>query len=136
MPREYPRHLRVAGELQRALNQLLRSETKDPRLQGVTISAVDLSGDLSVARVFFSSLNPDADPAPPLAALEKASGFLKGRLGRVLRLRKAPQLRFSHDQSASEGLTLTRLIDEVANQEAQQGPSADVEAAPGDDSRD
>jgi ribosome-binding factor A len=117
MPREYPRHLRVAGELHRALNELLQTEVKDPRLLGVTVSAVELSGDLSVARVFFSSLEPDADPKPPLMALEKAAGFLRGRLGRELRLRKVPQLRFSHDESAGRGLELTHLIDAVAAQE-------------------
>ena len=117
MPREYPRHLRVAGELHRALNELLQTEVKDPRLLGVTVSAVDLSGDLGVARVFFSTLNPDADPQPPLMALEKAAGFLRGRLGRVLRLRKVPQLRFSHDASAGRGLELTHLIDTVAAEE-------------------
>ena len=114
MPREYPRHLRVAGELQRALNELLQNDVKDPRLAGVTVSAVDLSGDLGVARVFFSTLQPDADPDPPLAALEKAAGFLRGRLGRSLRLRKVPELRFSHDESAGQGLALTHLIDAVS----------------------
>ena len=125
MPREYPRHLRVAGELQRALNELLRAEVKDPRLAGVTVSAVDVSGDLGVARVFFSTLEPDADPAPALAALEKASGFLRGRLGRTLRLRKAPELRFRHDDSAGQGFALTHLIDQVAAPDRQQDPDDD-----------
>jgi ribosome-binding factor A len=118
MPREYPRHLRVAGELQRALNELLQVEVKDPRLTGVTVSAVELSGDLGVARVFFSMLDPDADPSPALVALEKATGFLRGRIGRTLRLRKSPELRFRHDDSASQGFALTHLIDQVASDEA------------------
>ncbi len=128
MPREFPRHLRVAGELQRSLNELLQAEVKDPRLIGVTVSAVDLSGDLSVARVFFSTLQPDADPAPPQLALEKATGFLRGRLGRILRLRKVPELRFRHDESAGQGLALTHLIDTVATEE---NPNQSADAAPG-----
>lgn len=124
--------MRVAGELQRALNSLLQSEVKDPRLSGVTVSAVDLSGDLGVAKVFFSTLDPDADPAPPLAALEKATGFLRRRLGRTVRLRKAPELRFQHDESASHGFDLTHLIDRVAPTENPED-AADGEDVSSDD---
>ena len=132
MPREYPRHLRVAGELQRALNDLLRGEVKDPRLSGVTISAVDLSGDLSVAEVYFSTLVPDADPEPATAALQNARGFLRGRLGRMLRLRRVPELRFSHDESARRGLALTHLIDDVTAGES-EGEPEEMRTDPGHD---
>ena len=129
MPREYPRHLRVAVELQRALNELLQAEVKDPRLKGITVSAVNLSGDLGVARVFFSTLEPDADPAPALAALAKASGFLRGRIGRTLRLRKAPELRFAHDESAGQGFALTHLIDKVAAADGREDPENDSQGS-------
>jgi len=114
MPREYSRKLRVAAELQRILNDLLCSEVKDPRLEGVRISAVELSGDMSVARVFFSTLMPDADPEPAIAALVKAGGFLRSRAGRALRMRRVPELRFLQDQGPKQGLALTQLIEEVA----------------------
>ncbi len=113
MPRDYPRKLRVAAELQRVLNALLSSEVKDPRLAGVTISAVDLSGDLGVARVAFSTLRPDEDPDPAAAALKKAGGFLRTRAGRILGMRRVPELHFEQDQAARQGIELTRLIDEV-----------------------
>lgn len=114
MPREYPRKLRVAAELQRMLNDLLCHAVKDPRLQGIRVTAIDLSGDLSVAKVFFSTLAPDDDPEPACDALERASGFLRRRVGEALRLRRVPELRFAHDDSAKQGLELTRLIDQVA----------------------
>ena len=113
MPRDYPRKLRVAAELQRVLNALLSSEVKDPRLTGVTISAIDLSGDISVAKVAFSTLDPDADPEPVVAALKKAGGFLRTRAGQSLNMRRAPELRFEQDQGARHGLQLTRLIDDA-----------------------
>lgn len=113
MPRDYPRKLRVAAELQRVLNALLSSEVKDPRLAGVTISAVDLSGDLGVARVAFSTLRPDEDPDPAAEALKKAGGFLRSRAGRILGMRRVPELHFEQDQAARQGIELTRLIDEV-----------------------
>ena len=111
MPREYPRKLRVAAELQRVLNDLLRSEIKDPRLEGVNISAVDISGDISVAKVFFSTLQPDEDPEPVTAALKKAGGYLRSRAGKLLRMRHVPELRFSQDEGPKRGFDLTRLID-------------------------
>lgn len=111
MPKEYARHLRVGAELVRVLNALLQSEVKDPRLEGVRVNDVELSGDLGVARVFYSTLNPDDDPVPVEQAFEAASGFLRLNVGRQLRLRRVPELRFRHDQSARQGLELTRLID-------------------------
>lgn len=109
------RPLRVATQLQRALNDLLRSEAKDPRLQGVSVTEVRVSGDLSVARVFISTLDPDADPEPVFASLERARGFLRSRVARLLRLRHTPELRFSLDEGARRGLELTRLIDAVTD---------------------
>ena len=90
----------MAAELQRVLNSLLSGEVKDPRLVGVTISALDVSGDISVARVGYSTLNPDDDPAPVLEALESASGFLRARAGAALGMRRVPELRFEHDEGA------------------------------------
>ena len=58
MPREFSRNQRLGNQVLRTLNELLRFETKDPRLDGVSFSSVDLSRDLSVARVYFSILDP------------------------------------------------------------------------------
>ena len=69
MPREYPRKLRVAVELQRALNDLLLSDIKDPRLRGISVSAVEVSRDVSVAKVYFSALLPDSDLEPAMVCL-------------------------------------------------------------------
>ena len=123
MAREYSRHLRVGSELQRILNDLLQSEVKDPRLQDVRVSSVALSADLGVARVFYSTLNPDADTAPVEAALDKALGFIRARVGREARLRRVPELRFEHDSSARQGIAISRLIDrnQPANHEPEDG---------------
>ena len=113
MPRDYSRQLRVAAELQRILNELLLTEIKDPRLEGVSVTNVDLSGDLGVAKVYYASLQPDEDHRPVDEAFAKAKGFLRARVGRALRLRRVPELRFALDTSAREGIALTRLIDEL-----------------------
>ncbi len=117
MSREYPRKLRVAAELQRVANELLAHEIHDPRLAGVRISAVELSGDLSVARLYFNTLDPDDDPEPIMTAFDRASGFFRSRLGRTVRLRRVPELTFVHDLGPRRGFELTHLIDELVEDE-------------------
>jgi len=113
MPREFSRNQRLGNQVLRTLNELLRFETKDPRLDGVSLTAVDLTRDLSVARVFYSTLDPDADPAPVQAGLEKAAGFLRSKLGRAIKVRHVPELRFEHDDSAAEGQRISDLIEDA-----------------------
>lgn len=110
MPKEFSRNQRLATEVLRTLSELLRTETKDPRLDSVSLTAVELSRDLSVARVYFSLLDPDSDPAPALAGLHSAAGFLRSKLGRAIKVRHVPELRFAHDDSAAEGARMDALI--------------------------
>ena len=117
MSREYPRKLRVAAELQRVANELLTHDINDPRLAGVRISAVELSGDLSMARLYFNTLDPDDDPGPIEMAFKRASGFFRSRLGRAVRLRRVPELSFVQDIGPRRGFALTHLIDEVVEDE-------------------
>jgi ribosome-binding factor A len=112
MLRERNRHLRVATELTRVVNALLQAEVKDPRLQGVTISATEVSGDLGVARLFYSTLDPDGNCAPVEQALRSAAGFLRGRVAQEIRLRYMPELRFVHDEAARRGAEVSRILAE------------------------
>jgi len=111
MPREFSRNQRLGNQVLRTLNELLRFETKDPRLKLVSLTAVELSRDLSVARVYFSMLDPNGDPKPVQDGLERASGFLRSRLGREIKIRHVPELRFAHDDSAAEAQRISSLID-------------------------
>lgn len=115
MPREFSRSQRLGAQIQRSLSELLRFETKDPGLAEVSLTAVELSKDLSVAKVYFSLLNPDEDPSQALAALQRASGFLRRRLGNELTVRHVPELRFVHDDSVAHGVEISRLIDDATN---------------------
>ena len=114
MPREFSRNQRLGNQILRSLSELLRQEVKDPRLGAVSLTAVDLTRDLSVARVYFSLLNPDADPAPAANGLERASGFLRGKLGGALKVRHVPELRFVHDDSAAQSIRISELLDGAA----------------------
>jgi ribosome-binding factor A len=125
MPREFARHLRVGAELKRVLNELLQEEVKDPRLHDVRVSEVDLSGDLGVARVYYSTLTPDSDTAPIDAALARAAAFMRSRIGREIQLRRVPELRFARDQSALQGQKISELIRQSTRSEPDDSSSED-----------
>jgi ribosome-binding factor A len=123
MPREFSRNQRLGNQVMRSLSELLRFETKDPRLQNVSLTSVDLSRDLSVARVYFSLMDPNDDPVPVAEGLEAASGFLRRKLGSAIKIRHVPELRFAHDDSAAEAVRIGHLIDTVI--EAGESTSSD-----------
>tara|TARA_B110000444_G_scaffold248474_1_gene272359 strand:+ start:581 stop:952 length:372 start_codon:yes stop_codon:yes gene_type:complete len=122
MAREFSRNQRLGNQVLRTLNELLTMETKDPRLKMVSLNAIDLSRDLSVARIHFIMLDPNGDPAPVQEGLERASGFLRGRLGREVKIRHVPELRFFHDNSAAEAQRISSLIDGALESEQNDGP--------------
>jgi ribosome-binding factor A len=113
VPREFSRSQRLGNQVLRTLSELLREEIKDPRLEGVSLTAVDLSRDLGVARVYFGALDPDADIAQVTEGLDSAAGFLRSRLARAIKVRHVPELRFQHDDSAAESVRISRLIDDA-----------------------
>ena len=119
MPREFSRNQRLGNQLLRTMADLLRLEVKDPRVQRVALTNVDLSRDLSVARVYFSLLDPDEDPGEALEGLQRATGFLRSRLGKALKVRHVPELRFAHDDSSEEGVRLSALIEQTVSAEDQ-----------------
>jgi ribosome-binding factor A len=121
MPREFSRSQRLGAQVLRTLSELLRFETKDPSLATVSLTAVDLSRDLGVAKVYYSLLNPDDDPQPVQEGLQRASGFLRGRLGKSLEIRHVPELRFVHDDSIAHAVEMNRLIDS-ANKSGEGSP--------------
>jgi ribosome-binding factor A len=115
MPREFARKDRIAAEIQRLVNELLISEVKDPRLSGARVSEVEVSGDLSLATVFFNTLALDGDPALIREGFEQARGFFRTRVASALQLRRVPELRFRHDTSARRAAELQRLIDDAGH---------------------
>jgi ribosome-binding factor A len=113
MPREFSRAARIADQIQRDLSTLIRQEVKDPRVGLVTITAVEVNRDLSHAKVYLSCLAESASTEQSVEALQHAAGFLRSQLGRTLKIRTVPQLRFLHDSSIERGARLSHLIDEA-----------------------
>ena len=110
MAKDFPRSDRLASQIQRELAGLVRNNLKDPRLSALTILEVQVSRDLSQARIFFSVLNPD-DADQSLQALKHASGYLQREVGKILKSRITPRLVFIYDDSDIRGRTMSELID-------------------------
>jgi len=113
MPLPFKRADRVAGLIQAELSRLLLREVKDPRLHQVTVTAVRVSVDLRHARVFFTSPGAKDGLTEALQGLRSAAGFLRGHLGRALRLRYAPELTFEVDDSVERSLHIAALLKQV-----------------------
>jgi len=101
----------VGEQIQRELASLMHDEIDDPRLGLVSISAVEVSRDLSHAKVFFSTLGERHDADTSLQVLQGACGFLRHQLGRRMAMRHVPQLHFKQDHSLEQGARLSALID-------------------------
>lgn len=121
MPLPFKRADRVAGLIQKELSRLLLREVKDPRLDQVVITAVRVSADLRHARVLFTGSGHRGGAEEALAGLRSAAGFLRGQLGRALRLRYAPELAFEADTSVERSLRVAALLKQVAPPEDQEG---------------
>ncbi len=111
---DFKRVDRVSGLIQRKLAQIIQTEIKDPRLPHfITVSAVKVSSDMSVAKIYVTVLGEHVDEESTLALLNKASGFLRTALARSIKLRIVPQLKFVFDESIEYGNKLRELIDNV-----------------------
>lgn len=120
MAKEYSRTQRIGDQMQRELAQLIQREIKDPRLGLVTITAVDVSRDLSHAKVFITVLGADDDAdviERSLHILKDASGFLRMQLGKAMKLRSIPALHFVYDASVRRGADLSALIERAVAQD-------------------
>ena len=110
MPREFQRSTRVAEQLQRELAGLIGRVLEDPRAGLVTVTAVEVTKDLSYAKVFVSSLGEGLSHDKLITALQQGAGFLRHELGRAMRLRIIPELRFVYDETEERAARLEALI--------------------------
>ena len=115
MPKEFSRAERVGDAIQRELSQVIRNKLRDPRIGMVSVNAVQVSRDLSTARVYVTFVdNPkNVEPAERLAVLAKAAGFLRSMISREIRMCVVPQLRFVFDETFYKALEISDLIDQA-----------------------
>ncbi len=112
MAKDYSRSDRLASQIQRELSALITRELKDPRLMQPIILDVEVTRDLSLAKVYFSVLRPE-DSDDTREALNHAAGFLQRELGKVIKSRLTPRLKFIFDDTDIRGRRMDELIDSV-----------------------
>jgi|SRR5690554_471142 len=108
---DYKRVDRFSQQLQREIAVILQREIKDPRVVMPTVSDVEVSRDLSYAKVFITFLNDDAESVEEgLAVLNDASGYIRSLLGKRISSRVTPHVKFVYDTSTSEGMRMAALV--------------------------
>lgn len=119
---DFSRLDRVGDFIQRELAQMIQQEVRDPRIGMVMVNEVRVSRDLAHARVFVTFVGREtaAEAAEPLAALNKAAGFLRTLLSKANTMRITPKLNFVFDESVSRGTALTNLINKAIRDDARQ----------------
>ena len=130
MAQDYKRTDKVGDFLQRELAQLIQQEMRDPRVGMVNINAVEVSRDLSHAKVYvtFVNKNEGAEIKAAVDALNGAAGYLRSKIAKIHAMRITPKLRFIFDESIARGDYLSRLIDEVsAKEDAKHSDDSDQE---------
>jgi ribosome-binding factor A len=108
------RQERVAHLVQVELARVLLREAKDPRLREVTVTAVRMTADLRLARVYVRMLGGAAAREPALRALARATPFLRGAIGHALGMRVVPELRFEYDATPDTAERVDELLGEAA----------------------
>ena len=99
-----------------AISKVVAEEIKDDDIKFVTITAVDISSDLSYAKVYYTNLI-DADREKVHNALNKASGFIRGKLFDMVEIRKMPELTFIYDESIEYGNKIEKIIEDINKEE-------------------
>lgn len=130
----YKRATRVADQIRIEVADIIMRKTRDPRLGTVTVTDVELTNDLRLARVFVTTLADGQHEAEAFAGLTKASGFIRSELGRRLQLRYTPELIFQKDVSGPRGDRILSLLGQVEAKEQAQA-EAKVEAEKEDSDR-
>jgi ribosome-binding factor A len=126
MAKDFSRSDRVGEQYQREIAMIIQREIKDPRLSMATVSAIEVSRDLAYAKVFVTFFEEDPEKLKQsLKVLNDAAGFIRSLMGKRVRARIMPELRFMHDPSLNEGIRMSRLVDEAIRNDQSKDKSGD-----------
>ncbi|WP_078380858.1 30S ribosome-binding factor RbfA [Sutcliffiella halmapala] len=110
---------RVGEQMKKELSDIIGRKIKDPRVGFVTVTDVQVTGDLQQAKIFISVLGNDDQRQDTLIGLAKAKGFIRSEIGRRIRLRKTPELFFEFDESIEYGNRIENLIHELNKKDSE-----------------
>ena len=111
---------RVGEQMKKELSDIISRKLKDPRLGFVTVTDVEVTGDLQQATVYISVLGNDAEKEQTLLGLSKSKGFIRSEIGQRIRLRKTPELSFEFDTSVAYGNRIDTLLREIKDPKDEQ----------------
>lgn len=118
------KNMRINEEVHRELSNIIRSEIKDPRINPMTsVVAVEVAPDLKSAKAYISVLGDEKSKKDTLAGLTSAEGYIRRELAKSVNLRNTPQIRFIMDQSIEYGVNMSKMIDDVCEQDESKAKS-------------
>ncbi|HET9010854.1 MAG TPA: 30S ribosome-binding factor RbfA [Gemmatimonadaceae bacterium] len=137
MSPEHHRSDRVAAAMREEIATFLANDVKDPRIMGlVTVTAVEITRDLRHAKVFVSVLGSDSQRAATFEGLDNVATHLRGRVGRALRLRVAPEIEFKNDDSVAHAAHIEQLLAQVRKETPSETTPPAAPPAGSDEGRD
>jgi len=110
---------RVGEQIKKELSQIIQTELKDPRIGFITVTGVEVTNDLSQAKVFLSVLGSEEQKEETLKAIARGTGFIRSELGKRMRLRHTPELVFKFDASIEYGSRIEALLEQINRGERQ-----------------
>ncbi|MCM3178201.1 30S ribosome-binding factor RbfA [Cytobacillus horneckiae] len=108
---------RVGEQMKKELGEIIGRKIKDPRIGFVTVTDVQVTGDLQQATVFISVLGDVEQRENTLRGLAKAKGFIRSEIGQRIRLRKTPEILFEFDESIDYGNRIESLLHQIQDEE-------------------
>lgn len=109
----YKRSEKVAEAIHELVCQLLLKGIKDPRIGFVTVTAVEVTDDLSMATIYFTVHGGDEEKRATLQGLNSARGFIRKEMGKKIRMRRLPDIHFTYDESVEYGYRIENILKEI-----------------------
>lgn len=124
------RVLKAAEAIREVVGMAILTDLRDPRISNVTVTRVEVSGDMRVAKVYVSVMGDESRQQLSLRGLQNAAGFLQSKVGKRIDTRYTPRIQFVLDQGVKNSLAISRILQEVlpedASDDADDAPSADA----------
>ena len=122
------KNTRINGEVQKELSTIIRNEIKDPRIHPMTsVMAVEVAPDLKTCKAYISVLGEKEAKEATIKGLKSAEGYIRRQLAHNMNLRNTPEIRFILDESIEYGLTMSKLIDDIAKKDQSHKQETDID---------
>ena len=122
------KNTRINGEVQKELSIIIRNEIKDPRIHPMTsVMAVEVAPDLKTCKAYISVLGEKEAKEATIKGLKSAEGYIRRQLAHNMNLRNTPEIRFILDESIEYGVTMSKLIDDIAKKDQSHKQETDID---------